>query len=102
MNDELAPTDNYTYGDLLAELQPLTPQQLNQQVRWIDERGNGKVRRLWILDGHHIDPSGEGLEPVASYLPQEGEAFNPDEHMTDEELLAEETWPDGLVLLSHE
>lgn len=92
MPDTIEPTENYTYGDLLVELMALTPEQQNQQVRWINEAGNGKVRSLWVLDEDHIDPSGEGLEGVSGYA----------DTMTAEELTAEQTWPAGLVLLSHE
>jgi hypothetical protein len=91
--------ENYTLGDMLTQLQTLTPKQLTQQVRWIGENGQGKVSELWVLDEHHIDPSGEGLEPVSSYLPGEGEDFDPETHMSDEELLAEPTWPMGYVFI---
>lgn len=87
------PQDAYTYADLLKELQALTPDQQAQQVRYIGEVGNGKVNSLWVLEEDHIDPSGEGLEPISAY--QQGD--NP---MTEEELAAEQSWPAGLVMLS--
>jgi hypothetical protein len=96
----LEPTENYTYGDMLAALQALSPKQLLQNARWISESGQGKVAPLWVLEEDHIDPSGEGLEPVSGYLPAEGEEFNENEHMGAEELAAENLWPKGFVFIS--
>lgn len=100
MKTEKTPTDNYTYGDLLAELQGLTPEQLLQNVRWISEQGQGKASPLWVLAEDHIDPSGEGLEPVSGYRPAEGEEFDEREHLSEEELAAENLWPKGFVFIS--
>ena len=90
------PTENYTYGDLLTELQALTPEQQNQQVRWVNEQGNGKVRSLWTLEEDHIDPSGDGMEPISAYCDTMGA------NEEAEYLATEQVWPAGLVLLSHE
>lgn len=80
--------DNFTYYDLLIKLQALTTEQLGQQVRCINERSNEKALDMWVLEEDHIDPSGEGLEPVSAFP-----------EMSAEELAMEQRWPAGLALI---
>jgi hypothetical protein len=92
-------TTPFTYSDLLTQLQALTPEQLSQQVRHINECTQGTVTGLWVLEEDHIDPSGEGLEPASNYRPKPGEAFDEETHLSEEAIELENTWSGGSVFI---
>ena len=79
--------DKYTFNDLLRDLQALTPEQREQQARCIGENSNKKINGLWLLKEAHVDPSGEGLEPVSAY--------------PDMDFEGEQLWPAGLLFIEH-
>jgi hypothetical protein len=66
-----------TYGDLKRGLSELTDEQLKQDVRVSGEEHSARVCEMWILEEDHINPSGEGMEPVSAYLddPEYGQEF---------------------------
>jgi hypothetical protein len=72
---------------LKAALDKLTPDQLKQPVRWSGEERSGKIETMWVLTEDHVNPSGDGLEPVSMYE-DEPEAIE-----------AETRTPAGTVLL---
>lgn len=56
-----------TLADLKTQLEKLTPEQLQQPVRWSGEMRGGTIDTVWVLSEDHINPSGDGLEPVSAY-----------------------------------
>lgn len=69
-----------TYGDLKKALDGLTPEQLAMRVGWTGEDTGGYVFSLWIVEEDHINPSGDGGEPVSEvrkYLIEDG--YTPEE-----------------------
>lgn len=57
-----------TYAELKAELDKLTPEQLAMEVQWSGDMRGGAVTSLWIAEEDHINPSGDGAEPISLYV----------------------------------
>lgn len=57
-----------TYLELEAKLRTLTPEQKAQKVAFSGfERRGGDIESLWIAEEDHINPTGEGDEPISVY-----------------------------------
>lgn len=56
-----------TLGELKTALDALSVEQLMQPVRWCGEERGGKIDTMWVLTEDHVNPSGDGLEPVSTY-----------------------------------
>lgn len=52
-----------SYADLLAALQKLTPEQLQQKVAWSLDEIAGYVEEVFIAEEDWYNPSGDGAEP---------------------------------------
>jgi hypothetical protein len=80
-----------TYGELKAELDKFTPEQLLAPVFWVGVERGAPVHEVWVIDEEHVDlGSGDGLEPVSSY------ADDP-EGLPEGEVVAR--WPAGTPFL---
>ena len=67
------------YIELLEELKKLTSEQLQQTARVAGEDvPMFEIGGTWIPDEDHIDPSGDGIEPISSY------AGDPDFNVSEE------------------
>jgi hypothetical protein len=56
-----------TYKELKEQIDKLTPEQLNEQVKVIDQTGMENISQLWCLEDDYINPSGDGIEPKSVY-----------------------------------
>jgi hypothetical protein len=56
-----------TYAELRDQLNRLTPEQLGMTAVWCGEDRGGAVRFLEVLAEDHINPSGDGMEPLSLY-----------------------------------
>lgn len=81
-----------TYGDLLAALQSLTPEQLQQRVTWWGEERGGRIVRVDVLECEHTNVGGDGHEARTAY------ADDPETWEND----ATNILPAGTVLLADE
>lgn len=84
----------YTYGDMLATLQALTPEQLTQEVFGWDEEQSYESIKLTVLSEEHISIGGENFQPVSDLQDaiKEGD-------ITPEELADAAVLPAGAVVL---
>lgn len=73
-----------TFGELLARLQKLTPEQLAHRVIWLGDDRGGTVKCFFLQDADQVCPDGESWEPRAEFL-KRAEDYN----MTAEEAAAE-------------
>ena len=80
----------FTYANLLSELQLLSPEQLQQPVRYWGENKYGTINNCEILSDDYINPSGDGCEPADSYR----------HTLTEEEIRVEIVYPKDTVLLT--
>jgi hypothetical protein len=56
------------YRDLLREMQSLSEEQLDQDVRLIGPEIGRRIDSLWILEEDYVDEGyGEGIEPKSVY-----------------------------------
>ncbi len=77
----------YTFGDLLAALQKLTPEQLAYPAYWFGDEKGGRIEHLHVETEDHINPSGDMAEPVSLYL-------NPDGTVTEDAIACDMTAED--------
>ncbi|MGI4873200.1 MAG: hypothetical protein ACRYFX_18725 [Janthinobacterium lividum] len=89
----------YTYADLLASLQALTPEQLTQPAKYWGENCQGNLTGLLVTEEDYVNPSGDGAEPASAYRPKPGETFNESEHMTEDEIADECVLAAGAVMI---
>jgi hypothetical protein len=99
MSQNQEATAPFTLADLLTSLQALTPQQLAAPAEFWGEGQRGKITGLFVAEEDYVNPSGDGAEPASSYRPKPGEAFNENEHMTEQEIELECCLPAGAVML---
>jgi len=70
-----------TYRDLKIAIEALTDEQLDMPVYWCGEGRGGTVYDFDVLTEDHVDPSGDGMEPISAYASdpdfQEIEASEP-------------------------
>ena len=81
----------YTFADLKAALDKLTPEQLAYPALWFGDEKGGRIHHLHVETQDHINPSGDMAEPVSQYLNADGtptqDAIDCD--MTAEDIAAE-------------
>lgn len=65
--------ESLTYAELLAHLQQLTPEQLQQPIIVWGENQGGRITDFEVLTEDYINPSGEGHEPASVYSEEERE-----------------------------
>jgi hypothetical protein len=58
----------FTYRKLKAIIDTLNDEQLDKEVIWAGEGRGGKAEGLWIAEEDQINPSGDGMEPISSYV----------------------------------
>lgn len=73
-----------TFAELKVQIEKMTETQLAMPVLWASENIGGEIGETWILEEDHIN-LGDGLEPAASYHP--------------EDLERKRVWPAGTVIL---
>mgnify|MGYP003513356362 CR=1 len=56
-----------TYRELIEKLQALSPEQLDSQVKLMDEKGTYNLESVWALSEDYVNPSDEFLEPISVY-----------------------------------
>jgi len=80
-----------TYGDLLAALQTLTPEQLRQPVLWWGAERGGRITSVDVLECEYGNVTGDGHEARTAYA-EDPEAWEDASHV----------FPAGTVLLAEE
>lgn len=58
---------NVTYNDIAFILPSISVNQLNQPVIFWGDGTGGKFKKMFVLGEDHINPSGEGNEPISAY-----------------------------------
>jgi len=86
-----------TYRELKEQIEKLTPEQLDEQVKVIDETGMYNIGKLWCLEDDYINPSGEGIEPRSMYV-EGGDGYDPEYDFSEEPIILTK----GTILLSAE
>ncbi|SHF17272.1 hypothetical protein [Chryseobacterium vrystaatense] len=67
IKDLLRSEESITWGQIKAQLYYFTEDQLSQNVVFWGDCKGGKFSALQVLTEDHINPSGEGCEPVSLY-----------------------------------
>lgn len=68
--------EKFTYADLLQKLQQLTPDLLQQHVRFAGQESIEWVGALLVLDEDHVETD-EGVAPMSAYADDENAANLP-------------------------
>jgi hypothetical protein len=59
------------FAELKARLDQMTPEQLAMPVYWVGEDRGAPIVGLEMLNEDHINPSGDGMEPLSAYADDE-------------------------------
>lgn len=78
------PPPDLTYGDLLAKLQAMSPDQLRHKIIWMCEERGGIVKELMVTEEDQVCPDEETWEPRAKFIAETREDYD----MTQEEAVA--------------
>ena len=65
-----------TYGELKEFLAALTEDQLAQEVKILGESDCWRISGVEILTEDHINPSGDGMEPISAYKDAEYDDYD--------------------------